>query len=250
MTLLLIILFSLIGSVGSVILVSSIVLLPDKIKNTITKNLVGFSLGTLLGSSLLVMLPEAIHHNPGRGIYFAFVGGLFIFFLIEKIIILSEHDHHAHGSFENNRTGNLIIIGDSFHNFLDGIIITTAFMTSVSVGVITSIIIFIHEIPQEAGDFSILLESGYSPKKALIYNVISGTGSLAGSLLSYLFLFQIEKAVPYIMSAAASVFIYIALSGLVPQLNKEKGLKGGLKQVSMITFGIMLISLFEIGHGH
>jgi zinc and cadmium transporter len=158
---------------------------------------------------------------------------------------------HIHGDQAQNKesVGPLIIIGDGIHNFVDGILIAAAFLTDVQLGVVTSIAVAAHEIPQEVGDFAILLHSGYKRSKALFYNMLSSLTTVIGGILAYYWLEDLQDNLPFFLALAASSFIYIAVADLIPTLHKKTDLKASLQQILLIAAGVLLIcSLHEIAH--
>jgi zinc and cadmium transporter len=169
--------------------------------------------------------------------------GILFFFVLEKLILwrhchLPECDVHA-------SAGPLLLIGDAFHNFTDGVIIAGAFILSIPLGIATGLAVISHEIPQELGDFAILLESGYSRGQALLYNTISALATLPGALLAYYFLAHMMHAVPYILLVGAASFLYIALVDLTPYLHRRFGLADSLLQFGLILAGIATIWLLH-----
>jgi zinc and cadmium transporter len=179
------------------------------------------------------------------------LGGILIFFFMEKIIIWrncrnKECEVHSHAS------GPIILIGDSLHNLTDGIVIATAFLTNFTLGIGAGLTILVHELAHETGDFGILLHSGYTKKKAFIYNVISSSTTIPAAVLGYFILGSLSSITPYILAISASSFIYIALSDLTPDLHQHTGLKYSLRQLLFIFAGIlvMLILLILGGNNH
>jgi zinc and cadmium transporter len=153
----------------------------------------------------------------------------------------SEHDQHNHQDNKNKAAGTLILIGDTIHNFVDGILIAAAFMTDTHLGIVTALAIAAHEIPQELGDFVILLQSGFSRKKALYYNMLSSLGTVVGALLAYFTLSDMQHLLPYILIVAASSFIYVAVADLIPGLHNKVKLSETLQQISLIAAGTIFI---------
>jgi zinc and cadmium transporter len=150
----------------------------------------------------------------------------------------------VHGPDEHHRrrsTGMMILVGDSLHNFLDGILIAGAFLTDIHLGVVTSLAVAAHEIPQEVGDFAILLHSGLSRNRAFLYNVLSSLTTVLGGLLAWLALQEMQYVLPYVLAVAASSFIYIAVADLIPTLHQRVEGKEALQQVILITGGVLLI---------
>ena len=237
---LLIIIALVIGSVGSVALAGTLLLLDENKLQKVSSGLMSLAGGTLLGAAFLGMLPKAMSiKEPGAVLSITLVG-IIIFFLLEKIIlwrICSNKDCERH----NSASAQLILIGDGFHNFIDGIIITTAFLSSPAFGVFVTLSVFAHEVPQELADFGILLKNGYSKKKALLYNMLSGSTALFGGLLAYFALESAQRLIPWVLAFSASSFIYIALADLVPTMHKKTKLKESLTQIILIIIGILII---------
>jgi zinc and cadmium transporter len=191
-----IILFSLLGSLGAVLGAALVLALPEKFRKFLAANLISYATGTLLGAVFLGLIPKALEKSSSPGILAWLLVGILFFFVMEKLVLwrhchLPECDVHA-------SAGPLLLIGDAFHNFTDGVIIAGAFLLSLPLGIATGLAIISHEIPQELGDFAILLESGYSRGRALLYNTISALATLPGALLAYYFLAHMMQAVPYI----------------------------------------------------
>ncbi len=247
--------FSLIGGLLSVILASSFLLLSENVRNVFVPHLVSFAIGALLGASFLGLIPHALGSEFGidpHDIGLTLLLGLLSFFVLEKLVLWRHchHDHcdahdpelsgHSHGR-KKQAAGALIIIGDTIHNFVDGILIAAAFLTDTHLGIVTALAIAAHEIPQELGDFAILLHSGYSRAKALYYNVISSLGTVVGAILAYFLLSDMQYLLPYILVVAASSFIYIAVADLIPGLHHKVKPLETLQQISLIAAGTFLI---------
>ena len=154
-----------------------------------------------------------------------------------------SHHHHAH---DGGRSGMMIMIGDTFHNFVDGVLICAAFMVDIKVGLVTALAIIAHEIPQEVGDFLILLHSGYSKRKAFLFNIASSLATLAGGLLAYLGLNLVQHWVPYILSLAAASMLYVAVADLIPGLHKRTALRDTLLQLLLITLGVASVAITKL----
>lgn len=152
------------------------------------------------------------------------------------------HHHHAH-SHDGGRSGMMIMVGDTFHNFVDGILICAAFMVDMQVGLVTALAIIAHEIPQEVGDFLILLHSGYSKKKAFLFNIFSSLATLAGGLIAYGALNFVQHWVPYILSLAAASMLYVAVADLIPGLHKRTAMRDTLSQIFLIILGVASVAL-------
>ena len=239
-----IILAILIGSAGSVVLAGLLLLLKeDKLQKTATY-LVSLAGGTLLGAAFLGMMPRAIKLLNETTILRVTLIGIMVFFLIEKIILWRtcyNKDCERH----QNASAPLILIGDAFHNFIDGIVIASAFLTSVNFGILAAIAVFAHEIPQELADFGILIKNGYSRKKAFTYNMLSGLTAIPAGLLAYWFLDSARQVIPYVLAFSAASFIYIALADLVPQMHKKTAAKDSVIQLALILLGIAIIYFFK-----
>ncbi len=249
--------FSLIGGLLSVFLASTFLLLSDNTRNLAVPHLVSFAIGALLGASFLGLIPHALEHEYAidpHDIGLTLLLGLLSFFLLEKLVLwrhchsdhcdghLPDTEHkHAHSHNKNQAAGTLILVGDTIHNFVDGILIAAAFMTDVHLGIVTALAIAAHEIPQELGDFVILLHSGFNRKKALYYNVLSSLGTLAGALLGYFVLAEMQQLLPYILVIAASSFIYIAVADLIPGLHEKNKPSETLQQILLIAGGTLFI---------
>ena len=240
-----IILFSLLGSVGAVLGAALVLALPEKIRKYLVANLISYATGTLLGAVFLGLVPKALEKSSSPGILGWLLAGILFFFVMEKLILwrhchLPDCDVHA-------SAGPLLLVGDAFHNFTDGVIIAGAFLLSWPLGIATGLAVISHEVPQELGDFAILLESGYSRVQALLYNTISALATLPGALLGYYFLAHMMHVVPYILLVGAASFLYIALVDLTPYLHRRFGLADSLLQLGLILAGIATIWLLHTG---
>lgn len=230
---------------GSVILMSLISLIgviaflfKGKYLDSVFFVLVSFATGSLLGAAFLHLLPEAVEESSGLMTFGSVLFGIMIFFLLEKFL----YWYHCHkGECDIHQFTYLNLIGDGVHNFIDGVIIASAFLTSISLGLTTTVAIMLHEIPQELGDFGVLVYGGFTRAKALTYNFISSLTSLVGALLAYFFLVQIRGFTSSMIGLAAGGFIYIACTDLIPELNKERNLSRSLQQFILISLGIGFI---------
>jgi len=166
--------------------------------------------------------------------------------LLEKLI-LWRHCHNEECDI-HTAAGPLILFGDAFHNFVDGVVIAAAFLISIPLGTATALAVIAHEVPQEVGDFGILLDSGYSKKKALLYNFLSSVTTLPGAIIAYFYLITMKEAVPYILALSAASFIYIALADLIPSLHKKVGLGTSIRQIILILAGVATILFFRMHH--
>jgi len=257
-TLALILLFTALGGVLSVICAGVFLLLPDGPRGRLLPHLVSFATGALLGAALLALVPEALEGADARGIGFALVVGIVVFFVLEKLVLwrhshsseYADHGaHHAHHEHREQASAVLVIIGDSIHNALDGVIIGAAFLTDVSLGVITALAVTAHEIPQEIGDFAVLLHSGMSRGRALAFNLMSSLTSVIGGLVAYFTLGSALKILPYAIAVAAASFIYVSMADLIPGLHRRVSARESVAQVILISLGIAAIAVVE-AHAH
>ena len=222
-------------------------------------SMVSVSVGILLATALLHSLPEAFTMpdvNP-QLLFATLLAGLLGFFLLEKISLLRHshhhegdgHDHHhGHDAEVAGRSGWMILVGDGIHNFVDGVLIAAAFMADYQVGIFTAIAIIAHEIPQEIGDFIVLLNAGFTRTRALMYNLICGLAAVLGGVLAYFFLERAHAAMPYLLVIASSSFIYIAVSDLIPQMHRRPHWAESLRQTILIACGVGLVILLSLLH--
>lgn len=225
------------------------------------ERLVSLSVGVMLATSLLHALPEAFEmtHDP-VGLFATLLCGLLGFFLLEKLSILRHTHHHecdghghetGHDRRQAGSTGWMILVGDGFHNFTDGIMIAAAFMADVQLGIITSLAIFAHEIPQEVGDFIVLLNAGFSRTRAYVCNLLCSLLAVAGGLVGYFTLGRVQSLIPYVLAVASAGFLYIAVSDLMPQMQRKATIRESIPQVILIAIGIAIIFIITQGmHGH
>jgi len=243
MILALIIVFSLLGSLGTVALAGSMLLGSEPVRRRLTPLLVSYAVGALLASALLGLLPHALSKLSAHLTMSVTLAGIVGFFLLEKIV-LWRHCHED-GCALHGGAGPLILIGDTFHNFVDGAIIAGAFLTAAPLGIATSIAVISHEIPQEVGDFAILLQSGYRPRRAFLLNTLSSLGTLLGAVVAYSLLAQVEAILPYVMAVSASGFLYVAMADIAPALHRSVGLRDTVTQLGLILLGIGTVALLH-----
>lgn len=238
-----ILIFSLLGSAISVGGAALLLFFPEGVRRTLLPYLISYATGTLLGAAFLGMIPHAMRHTEAVRVTSAVLFGIVLFFILEKFVIW-RHCHSrvckVHGT-----AGSLILFGDAFHNFTDGVVIAGAFIISIPLGVATALAVIAHEVPQEVGDFGILLDSGYSRKKALLYNLLSSTATLPGALIAFLSLEGTKSVIPYILALSAASFIYIAMADLIPKLHERMGAGAGIRQFALLIAGIGTIMLFH-----
>jgi zinc and cadmium transporter len=245
----LIIIFTAIGGVLSVIAASFFLLLSAKNRELVLPHGISFAIGALLAVSFWGLIPRAfadVESTHFQSLSAMIMIGLLSFFVLEKLLIW-RHCHsgsceaHVDEDHSHQSAGTLIILGDSIHNFVDGVLIAAAFLTDVNLGIVTSLAVAAHEIPQEVGDFAILLQSGYSKSSALFYNVLASLTTVIGGVIAYFWLENLQQYLPYFLALAASSFIYIAVADLIPSLHKKTDIKASLQQISLIIAGVLLI---------
>ncbi|NSX16673.1 ZIP family metal transporter [Cupriavidus taiwanensis] len=265
-TLLYILLAATISGVGSIF---GAALLSLTVASRAVERMVSFSVGVLLATALLHSLPEAFESGADpRALFGTLLAGLLGFFLLEKLSLLrhshhhegdGHHHHHGHDREEAGRSGLTILVGDTFHNFADGIVIAAAFLADPHIGVVTALAIAAHEIPQEVGDFIVLLNAGFSKARAFAFNLLSSLAAIAGGVVGYFLLDQLSGWIPYVLVIAASSFIYIAVSDLMPQMQRKPRWRESAIQVVLVAAGIAAIVYITNGvherhshggHGH
>lgn len=246
MKLIIVIAFSLIGSVGCVAAAALVFRLPEGIFRRILPRVVDYAVGTLLGAASLGLLPHAMEHLTPTVTLACTLSGIFLFFIMEKLLIW----RHCHKDECNvhRATGPLILIGDAFHNFVDGVIIAAAFLQSTTLGIATAIAVAAHEIPQELGDLMILVRHGYSKRRAFLLDILSSLTTLLGALLAYYLLAASLAAVPYIMALSAASFLYIAMVDLVPSQFQTISPRESTQQFMLMLLGVGTIAILHVGH--
>ena len=219
--------------------------------------LISYAIGALLGAAFLEILPHAFEEAGNmKNMAATVLLGILLFFVLEKLV-LWRHCHGDHceahtvtaatatHDHDHGRSGLMIMVGDTFHNFVDGILIAAAFMVDVQLGVVTALAIIAHEIPQEVGDFLILLHSGYTKKQAFAFNLLSSLATVVGGLGAYFALSSVQNLIPTILGLAAASMIYVAVADLIPGLHKRTELKATVQQVLLIGLGVGSIWLVE-----
>jgi zinc and cadmium transporter len=233
---------SVLGSLGGLLTASTFLLLGDALRVRLVPWLISYAVGTLLGASLLALLPEALEQlAPSRALG-ALLAGVIAFFVIEKLVIW----RHCHDSLEcelhTTSAASLVIVGDTLHTFVDGAVIAAAVATSVPLGIMTAVAVATHEIPQEVGDVAILLRAGYSRMRAFTLNLLAGLGGVLGAIVMLSASTSIPGVLPYVLSFAAGNFLYIAMADLIPDLHR--GVQGGaVRQLMLMSAGILTIAM-------
>ena len=253
-----ILIFTFLGSIGA--LIGGLILLSwDKMAIKVSHFLASFAAGTLLGAAFFDLLPEALHEatsNAAAGeevnIFMWALIGIILFFLLERFIHWFHHheEHHQHEK-EAKTTIPLIVISDTIHNFIDGVVIAATFLVSIPLGIVTTLAVAAHEIPQEIGDFGLLLHKGMTKKKIILVNLISAAAAFAGALITYVFGNAIEAFIPIFLSLTAGFFMYIALSDLIPEIHYEKRKGFAFWESVLLVLGIAVVwlSVSFLEHG-
>ena len=246
-----IIVASLSGGVLSVMFAAAFALNPRA--QRYLNAMVSYAIGAMLGAVFLDILPEAIKLTPDVAILSGTVlFGILLFFILEKLV-LWRHCHIEHceahelieseQGHDHGRSGMMITVGDTFHNFVDGVIIAAAFLTDTHLGIVTAIAIIAHEIPQEVGDFAILLHSGFSKTRAFQLNIISSFASVVGGVLGYYTLQTMRSWTPSLLALAAASLLYVSVADLIPGLHKRAQLRDTLEQVGLIAMGVLTVGI-------
>lgn len=244
--------FSLLGGVLSVLAASVFLVMPASARERLLPVLVSVAIGALLGAAFLGLIPHAIEtigvkdaHKFGATL----LGGILAFFVLEKLVLWRHchtEDCEAHvpdvGHARHIAAANLILIGDGVHNTMDGVLIAAAFMNDIHLGIVTALAVTAHEIPQEVGDFALLLNGGYSRARALLFNGLSSLTTFIGAVAAYYFLAVTTALIPYVLAIAAASFIYIAVADLIPGLHHRTEVGVSIQQLLLILLGIGIIA--------
>lgn len=235
-----ILLFTFLGSIVSII-GGVLLLIKEKFAIKISHFLTSFAAGTLLGTAFFDLLPEAEEISGEQNIFLWTLIGILTFFLLERFV-----HHHGHGkNHEDTRSVvPLIIVGDSLHNFIDGVAMAATFLVSIPLGIVTSLAVAAHEIPQEIGDFGLMLNKGVARKKVLLINLSSALFALVGAILTYLAKDSLQGLLPAILALTAGFFIYIAAANLIPEIHLRENQKIAFWETVMLLMGVLVVYLF------
>ncbi len=258
-----IVFFTTLGGLLSAGVAGLFLLLPAGMRGRSLPHMVSFATGALLGAALLALVPHAIEgvgtahvHNIG----IALVAGIGLFFVLEKFLlwrhchvedcdtheVANEHEReHAHEHNRQQATGTLVLVGDALHNSLDGVLIGAAFLTDWHLGVVTALAIMAHEIPQEVGNFAVLLHAGMARGRALFWNLASSLTSVVGGVAAWLALRDALYLLPYALAVAAASMLYVAVADLIPGLHRRTDARAGIAQVVLIAAGIAVVAFAE-----
>lgn len=232
------------GSIGGLLVASSLLLFGARTRARVVPSLVSYAVGTLLGAAALGLMPRALESLPPSRAFAALLGGILTFFILEKLVLL-RHCHDVDDCVVHRSTTTLVIVGDSVHTFVDGVTIAAATLVSVPFGIWTALAAITHEIPQEAGDFGILLAAGHSRRKALMLNAMSAIGGLLGAAVMLLVGSAVPLLLPYVLAFAAGNFLYVSMSDLIPHLHRGDTGPSALQQVILIALGLVTIGALD-----
>lgn len=245
-----IVLANLIATVVSLCLAA---LLGFKLLGKLVDKMVPVSAGLLLATAITHLLPEAFHSEADpHAIGWAVLGGILGFFLLEKLALIHHthhhegdvhHHDHGHDAHEAGRGGVPILVGDAFHNFADGVVIAGAFLVDTTLGWAATLAVMAHEIPHEVGDFMILLNAGFTRRRAFAFNLLSGLSAVVGGVIGYFVLDTMQSLLPFALAIAAASFIYIALSDLLPEMMRRSSLAKSLPEVGLVFVGVVIAAL-------
>lgn len=222
--------------------------------------LVSFAVGALLGAIFLELLPHALELGSTKHVMLTMLIGLLLFFLLEKLVLwrhshlevetlVESHAKHAQGhthGVDHGRSGLMILIGNSVHNFCDGIVIAAAFVADFALGTTTALAIIAHAIPQQVGDFAVLLHSGYTRRRAFAYNMTTGAATLIGGLAGYAALASMQEMLPTVLALASASLLYVAVADLIPSLHRDAAPAETAQQLVLIGVGIAIIAVVHV----
>lgn len=227
---------TILGGLGGLLVSSSILLIKEPARTKLIPWLVSYAVGALLGASMLDILPKTLEQLPPREVFPVLLLGILLFFVLEKLVLWRHC--HTHDCEVHDGAVLPVVVGDGFHNFVDGAVIAAAAMTSLPLGITTAVAVTAHEIPQEVGDFAILLHAGYSRGKALMLNVLSALASIAGAIAAFVAFDRIPALLPYFLALSAASFLYVAMADLIPGLHRGRTDAHSLRQVLLIGAGV------------
>jgi len=239
------------------------------------QRLVSFAVGALLGAVFLELLPHALEEGSPERVMLTVLAGLLAFFLLEKLVLwrhshghggdggggdedrehdralaAAEHAHGTEGAGDHGRSGLMILIGNSVHNLCDGVVIAASFLAGTTLGVAATLAIVAHAIPQQVGDFAVLLHSGYTRRRAFAFNLATGAATLAGALAGYFALADMERALPTVLAIAAASLLYVAVADLIPSLHRRPEPLETVKQLALIGLGVGVIAAADLFLAH
>ena len=228
---------SLVGGLGGLLVASGVLLIKEQARARLIPWLVSYAVGALLGASMLEILPKALEQLAPPQVFSTLLVGILLFFVLEKLVLWRHC--HTHDCEVHDGAVLPVIVGDGFHNFVDGAVIAAAAMTSIPLGITTAVAVTAHEIPQEVGDFAILLHAGYSRSKALMLNVLSALASVAGAMVAFFAFDRLPVLLPYFLALSAASFLYVAMADLIPGLHRGRTDASSLRQILLIAAGVL-----------
>jgi zinc and cadmium transporter len=240
---------SVLGSIGGLAVAGVLLLVNTSVRTKVVPWLVSFAVGTLLGAATLTLMPEALEALPPARAFAVMLGGILTFFMLEKLVLVHHCHDHSHHQMHHGTT-TLVIVGDAVHTFVDGVAIAASTLVSIPTGLMTALAAIAHEIPQEAGDFGILLAAGHSRRKALLLNAASAAGGLLGAATMLIFGANVPLAQPYVLAFAAGNFLYVAMADLIPHLHRGNTDQNPVRQIMLIAAGLSTIALLNQYFGH
>jgi zinc and cadmium transporter len=227
---------SLVGGVGGLLVASGVLLIEDSVRTRLVPWLVSYAVGALLGVSMLALLPTTLEQLPPPHVFTTLLLGILLFFVLEKLVLWRHC--HIHDCEVHESSVVLVLVGDAFHNFVDGAVVAAAVMTSIPLGITTAVAVAAHEIPQEVGDFAILLHAGYSRRRALMLNLLSSGASAIGAIAAFLAFDTVPRLLPYFLALAAASFLYVAMADLIPGLHRGRTDASSMRQILLIGAGV------------
>jgi zinc and cadmium transporter len=228
---------SLVGGLGGLLVASGVLLIKETTRARLIPWLISYAVGALLGASMLEILPKALEQLAPTQVFTTLLLGILLFFVLEKLVLWRHC--HTHDCEVHDGAVLPVVVGDGFHNFVDGAVIAAAAMTSLPLGITTAVAVTAHEIPQEVGDFAILLHAGYSRSRALMLNVISALANVAGAMAAYFAFERVPVLLPYFLALSAASFLYVAMADLIPGLHRGRTDASSLRQIVLIAAGVL-----------
>lgn len=228
---------SLAGGLGGLLVASGVLLIKEPARARLIPWLISYAVGALLGASMLEILPKALEQLAPPQVFATLLVGILLFFVLEKLVLWRHC--HTHDCEVHDGAVLPVVVGDGFHNFVDGAVIAAAAMTSIPLGITTAVAVTAHEIPQEVGDFAILLHAGYSRSKALMLNVISALANVAGAIAAFFAFDRLPALLPYFLALSAASFLYVAMADLIPGLHRGRTDASSLRQILLIAAGVL-----------
>jgi zinc and cadmium transporter len=263
-----IVLATLVSGVLSVLAAGVFLALPARAREGALPHLVSFATGALLGAALLALIPHAVLGAGSERVHevgIALIAGIALFFVLEKFLLWRHchddhcdehtvsgghsHQDHSHEHARRKASGALVLVGDALHNVLDGVLIAAAFLTDLHLGLVTTVAIMAHEIPQEVGNFAVLLHSGVPRARALLLNLLTSFTAVIGGVVGYFALGAALAALPFALAVAAASLLYVAVADLIPGLHRRVDARSSVTQVILIGLGVAVITFAE-HHAH